>query len=160
MDSIHQNKKRFFAALEEFKKSYGHGIQNYLAVSTGASKGYISQLFQVFKGKKLEDVTVSFELQVKIAQACKFDYVDFLNRGKEILEGNGSAIPPLSVPNLDKNLTSELSSEILQTVLNEINVKITDKQKKAIVKILISNLKEAEAKNKAEITKYLLAFGK
>ena len=87
MDSILLNKKRFFAALKEYKKAYGHGVQNYIAISTGKSKGYISRIFQAFRDEsKIKEVKVSFELQIKIAEACNSDYVAFLQRGKEILQ--------------------------------------------------------------------------
>ncbi len=87
MDSILLNKKRFFAALKEYKKTYGHGVQNYIAISTGKSKGYISRIFQAFRDEsKIKELKISFELQIEIAEACNSDYVAFLQRGKEILQ--------------------------------------------------------------------------
>lgn len=93
MDEVLENKKRFFAALSDFKEDYGYGVQTYIAESTNKTSGYISRLFAATKEEsKIEAIKISFELQVKIAKACNSDYISFLQHGKELLEGSGPRI--------------------------------------------------------------------
>lgn len=93
MDKIQQNKLYFFSALKAFQKSYGHGVQKFIAIGAEVTTGYISRFFKLLKDEsKIPNEKISFEIQVKIAEACGYDYIDFLQLGKKILDGE---TPPI-----------------------------------------------------------------
>lgn len=71
----------FKAALNTWVKETGTGYQKVLSIETGYGKSYISQLFNPKREKP-----ISFEVQIKIAEACGEDYLSFLEKGRELLE--------------------------------------------------------------------------
>ena len=78
--------KYFLAALNHWIEKTGRGYQKILALETGKTKGYISQLLSPKRKKP-----ISFELQNDLAEACGYSYEDFLMLGKRILENNSHA---------------------------------------------------------------------
>ncbi|MEW5736347.1 MAG: hypothetical protein AB1921_15990 [Thermodesulfobacteriota bacterium] len=70
----------FLSALKHWVSEEGRGAQNYLAASAKKSGSYVSQI--------LRDVApASFDVQVELAQACGYDYMDFLALGRDLVEG-------------------------------------------------------------------------
>jgi len=70
----------FLAALRSFIKNKYEGRQNPLAIDTGYSDGFVSE---VLKEKKRAGQLS----QAKIALACGEDYLNFLLIGKRIIDG-------------------------------------------------------------------------
>lgn len=69
----------FLTALDHLSKNFEWGWQNALSIDTKISDGYISQIIN--KTRK-----PSFEIQVKIAKSLGYEYIDFLELGKRLIE--------------------------------------------------------------------------
>ncbi len=81
-------KQEFLEALRERNKEYGRGFQTFIATDIGKTKGAFTSIFKYFKNEiELEKVKLSFDLQVEIAEACGTDYIDFIQRGRDLIEG-------------------------------------------------------------------------
>ncbi len=63
----------------------GHGAQIVLAIDTGVSEAHISQIISG-KGR------ASFDLQVAIARALGYGYLDFMEQGRRLVEGEPGKI--------------------------------------------------------------------
>ncbi len=93
-------RRQFLAALQAKERECGRGFQKQLAGDTGYSDSYINQ---IIKGKR----GLSFKAQSRIAKALKYKYADFLEMGKNILDGitgqgDLKAATPISVEWKDK----------------------------------------------------------
>jgi len=76
----------FKMALDNWLAS-DENTQKVLAVESGYTKGYISQLLDEDRKKP-----IGFEPQIRLAMACGYDYLSFLQRGKYLLEGEASKV--------------------------------------------------------------------
>jgi len=81
----------FRAALDNYVERKGHGIQTFLAITTGLSEGHLSQVINRKKNP-------SFEAQVKIARALGHEYSEFLDMGENIIS-SGKTLPQISEDN-------------------------------------------------------------
>jgi transcriptional regulator with XRE-family HTH domain len=70
----------FYKMLSHIIAQRGHGVQVSLAIDVGVSDAHISQIISG-KGR------ASFNLQVAIAKSLGFDYVDFMEEGRKLVEG-------------------------------------------------------------------------
>jgi transcriptional regulator with XRE-family HTH domain len=73
-------RRYFLAALQAKEREYGRGFQKQLAGDTGYSDSYMNQIIKGNRG-------LSFKAQSRIAKALKYKYTDFLELGKNILDG-------------------------------------------------------------------------
>ncbi len=89
--------KYFKAALSVWIKETGNGHQKILALETGYGKSYISQLLNPERKKP-----IPFEAQVKISVACGYDYISFLNHGKELYEQTAAAKKIVTFSDIEK----------------------------------------------------------
>ncbi len=81
-------KQEFLEALRERNKEYGRGFQTFIATDIGKTKGAFTSIFKYFKNEiELEKVKLSFDLQVEIAEACGTDYIAFIQKGRDLIEG-------------------------------------------------------------------------
>jgi transcriptional regulator with XRE-family HTH domain len=69
----------FLSALRDFDSRFGWGAKSAVAEKSGYTPAYVSL---ILTGEKRP----SFDAQVVIANACGFDYLDFLRLGREIVE--------------------------------------------------------------------------
>ncbi len=91
MNKALEIKREFLEALRERNGEYGRGFQTFLATDIGKTKGAFTSIFKYFKNEiELEKVKLSFELQVEIAEACEADYIDFVQKGRDLLYGKKS----------------------------------------------------------------------
>lgn len=117
----------FYKLLTHIVEQRGHGVQVVLAIDTGVSDGHISQ---VINGKR----KASFDLQVAIAKALGYSYLDFMEQGRRLVEGEpGKIIPairePLAVYELRpiiKNIL-KLLADLDDPDLREIKKMVSDK---------------------------------
>lgn len=77
MEEIPISYSYFIAALNYTKDKEGSGFQNSLAITVKKSEPYISKVIN-------QKSIASFNLQNKIAEACGYEYDDFLSFGKKI----------------------------------------------------------------------------
>lgn len=69
----------FFTALDYLSRDAGWGGQIALSIETKLSEGYISQIINRTRKP-------SFDAQVKIAKALSYNYTDFLDLGKKLIQ--------------------------------------------------------------------------
>jgi hypothetical protein len=136
----------FQKALEFWIDETGTGYQKILSIGTEYGKSYISQLLNPERKKP-----IPFEAQVKIADACGYDYLSFLRLGKQLYEGE----PPQDISK--KIVSTDPAVEILNECIREAGVgdQLNDRQKQALLKIIRDELKSAEEKAKKDIKKFL-----
>jgi hypothetical protein len=136
----------FQKALEFWIDETGTGYQKILSIGTEYGKSYISQLLNPERKKP-----IPFEAQVKIADACGYDYLSFLQLGKQLYEGE----PPQDIS--QKIVSMDPAVEILNECIREAGVgdQLNDRQKQALLKIIRDELKSAEEKAKKDIKKFL-----
>lgn len=77
----------FYEALKEAIKKNGRGFQSALAAHTGKTEGGISN---ITSGSK----RAAFDTQVKIAEAAGYEYLEFLKRGRQLMEGGSTMERP------------------------------------------------------------------
>ncbi len=149
MEEIDKNYKHFIFALKEAETRLGVGK---IATQYQCTPQYI---YQIINGSKIAGRRTQF----KIAAACGYDYLDFLQHGKQLYEGELSdkekpdATPPAPIP-------MDPAIEILHEALEETGVTINERQKHAVLKILREELAKLNSKTKEDIKKYLAVFGK
>jgi transcriptional regulator with XRE-family HTH domain len=79
-DEDYIERRHFLAALQAKEREVGRGFQKQLAGDTGYSDSYINQIIRGNRG-------LSFKAQSRIVKALKYKYADFLEMGKNILDG-------------------------------------------------------------------------
>ncbi|MBC8442024.1 MAG: hypothetical protein H8D87_20340 [Deltaproteobacteria bacterium] len=80
--SFENTYKYFITALNEWINHTGHGHKKILSNGCGCGQSYITQLLTPKRNKP-----IPFEWQVKIAETCDMPYIEFLQHGKNLLEG-------------------------------------------------------------------------
>ncbi|NOX32536.1 MAG: hypothetical protein GXP56_02195 [Deltaproteobacteria bacterium] len=116
--------------------------QNWLALEIGVEDGTVSRYLG-------ESRNVPFNKQIKIANACGYDYLSFLQYGKDLLEGK-SATPP------NKLISINPAVKLLNECIQKAGVEINAKQKEAVTKII----RKKQEQIKEEINDVLVAFGR
>ena len=142
--------KQFHEALIYVLKRDWKRQQSVLAIETGISKGYFSE---IVKGKKKP----TFEKQNAIAEKCGYTYEKFLQFGKSILESGSNTETQVS-----KLTFIDPAVEILNAALEETGEKINEKQKIAALEVIREELekktKQAQEESKESIKRILKAF--
>jgi len=146
---IAKTQEYFLIALRDVARKRGRGFQKRLIIDTGKSSGFISQILDPTYSKK-----IALETQELIAEACGIDYLELVQTGKNLSIGKHINSDDQSLIPMDPAI------QLLHEALEETGVKINEKQKQAVLKILREELKKSEGKSKDDIKKYLEAFGK
>jgi len=90
----------FFKALQTFVKRSGYGSQTSLSIDVGITEGYMSQIMT----RKRQ---APFSMQVALAAAAGYSYVDFLLSGRRFLSSKD--------PGLDFVVKDDIN-HIMQTI--------------------------------------------
>ena len=135
----------FQKALSEWiaqKKRNNEAPQKILAIETNSHEGTISKLLNPKREKP-----ISFEKQVALANACGYDYIDFLQLGRKLIEGSAGN----TVPGKEKTV------ETLDPVVSMHQDLIKGFKERDIAKHITQNLIKIEA---LDPKKYYMLAGK
>ncbi|MCG8642299.1 MAG: hypothetical protein MI862_21415, partial [Desulfobacterales bacterium] len=116
MESLPDSYQYFIAALKHTKQKKGAGFQNNLAITVEKSEPYISKVIN-------QKSIASFNLQNKIAEACGYEYDEFLSFGKKLARGGKF------IDEIKKVVHIDPAVQILHEALEETGVEINEKQK-------------------------------
>ncbi|VFQ43481.1 hypothetical protein [Desulfoluna butyratoxydans] len=123
---------RFMRALQHVVEKDWHRKKSVLALESGISGGYLSE---VLNGNK----RASFDKQNAIVKACGYTYDDFLALGESLLAGED---PGSLKKSSDANLTKEVSSK---------EVKVGKKMEVEELRELLQHYKEELSELREEI---------
>lgn len=89
----------FLQAFKAVISKKGYGYKKIIALECEISRQFVSQVLS-------EKNKASFKMQAKIAEALNYDYLDFLQLGKKIIEGEKPKIKEKTEPEteLEKRL--------------------------------------------------------
>ncbi len=95
MKDKHDTYEFFLAALRRCVKMEGHGGKTLIAARAEVSKTLMSQILKVEVDPGKKPKRAGFESQVALAQACGYEYDEFLKIGRGILVGDVTTFPAM-----------------------------------------------------------------
>lgn len=135
----------FRKAIWDYLEGKERGAQSQLALNSGIE---IKHLNDFLAGRR----AMKEPLRFKITDYLECDYLDFLQKGKALLEGKSQLESSSKVVPLDPAI------QLLHECIKEAGADLNEKQKQAVAQVIREELKEAEEKAKKETSKRIATY--